>query len=84
MRSKDHHSLDHRGALGKFIMINYFGDGETTLVTDRSGIWEEKTNEYDALDSFEATDDPLLAPPPLYDHRSRAKKGQICTPTGGH
>eukprot|EP00971_Amphidinium_carterae_P280018 5558578-Amphidinium_carterae.1 len=36
---------------------------------DRSGIWEEKANEYDALDSFEPTDDPLLAPPPLYDHQ---------------
>eukprot|EP00971_Amphidinium_carterae_P120183 2380973-Amphidinium_carterae.1 len=36
---------------------------------DRSGIWEEKANEYDALDSFEPIDDPLLAPPPLYDHQ---------------
>eukprot|EP00971_Amphidinium_carterae_P164958 3270205-Amphidinium_carterae.1 len=36
---------------------------------DRTGIWEEKANEYDALDAFEPTDDPLLAPPPLYDHQ---------------
>eukprot|EP00971_Amphidinium_carterae_P079055 1564125-Amphidinium_carterae.1 len=39
MRPKDHyHSLDHRGALGRFLMINYFGDGETTLLTETGRI----------------------------------------------
>eukprot|EP00971_Amphidinium_carterae_P149240 2959023-Amphidinium_carterae.1 len=135
-----YHSLDQRGALGRFLMINYFGDGETTLLTETgrlvkglkpttldknvyrlhyrwnkfpgsaglnarvftspyrslvlpdgkdawlrvddgfiqsdapfdciprddieypadkdTGNWEEKVNEYDALDTFEPTDDP--------------------------
>eukprot|EP00971_Amphidinium_carterae_P070553 1395236-Amphidinium_carterae.1 len=38
MLPKDRHSLDHRGALGRFIMINFFGDGETTLVTETGKI----------------------------------------------
>eukprot|EP00971_Amphidinium_carterae_P285462 5667634-Amphidinium_carterae.3 len=38
MLPKDRHSLDHQGALGRFIMINFFGDGETTLVTETGKI----------------------------------------------
>eukprot|EP00971_Amphidinium_carterae_P019200 377957-Amphidinium_carterae.2 len=149
MRPKDHyHSLDHRGAFGRFIITNYWGDGETTLVTEtgkivkrlnpapldknvyrmqqpapsklrskvltspyrsltlpdstdawqrvddgfvfehtpfecvprdiespaeRTGNWEKKVNEYDALDTFEPTDDVNdivnLVVPPLFDHQ---------------
>eukprot|EP00971_Amphidinium_carterae_P023362 460877-Amphidinium_carterae.1 len=44
---------------------------------DRSEIWEDKVNEYDALDSFEPTDDPLLAPPPLYDHQDVVVEDEV-------
>eukprot|EP00971_Amphidinium_carterae_P040899 803392-Amphidinium_carterae.1 len=39
-----------------------------SMVKMRDGTWEEKVNEYDALDTFENTEDPYLEIPPLSDY----------------